>query len=129
MMMEKVRPTDSELEILQVLWDRGSCTVRDVNDTLAAKREVGYTTTLKLMQIMHDKGLLEREKDGRGHVYAAAVDRTLTQRALIDRFLENAFGGSAMQLVMQTLGGHKASPAEIDQIRAYLDAIEKDAEK
>ena len=127
--MEKVRPTDSELEILQVLWDRGACTVRDVNDTLAAKRDVGYTTTLKLMQIMHDKGLLEREKDGRGHVYVASVDRTLTQRALIDRFLENAFGGSAMQLVMQTLGGHKASPAEIDQIRAYLDAIEKDAEK
>lgn len=130
-MMEKVRPTDSELEILQVLWERGASTVRDVNDALSAKREseVGYTTTLKLMQIMHDKGLLEREKDGRGHVYAASVDRTLTQRALIDRFLENAFGGSAMQLVMQTLGGHKASPAEIDQIRAYLDEIEKDAEK
>lgn len=123
--MEAIKPTESELEILQVVWDRGASTVREVNDTLSQRREVGYTTTLKLMQIMHDKGLLEREKDGRGHVYAAAVPREETQRALLDRFLDTAFGGSAMQLVMQALGGHRASPAEIDQIRAYLDSIEE----
>ncbi|MBK9450249.1 MAG: BlaI/MecI/CopY family transcriptional regulator [Bacteroidetes bacterium] len=127
--METLRPTDSELEILQVLWEKGACTVREVNDVLGTRREIGYTTTLKLMQIMHEKGLLLREKDGRGHVYASAAKREVTQRALLDRFLENAFAGSAMQLVLQTLGGHKASPAEIDQIRAYLDTIEKDSTK
>jgi BlaI family penicillinase repressor len=126
-MMETPKPTDAELEILQVLWERGACTVREVNDVLGSKREIGYTTTLKLMQIMHEKGLLEREKDGKGHVYAAIVDREVTQRALLDRFLESAFSGSAMQLVMQTLGGHKASPAEIDQIRAYLDTIDQES--
>jgi BlaI family transcriptional regulator, penicillinase repressor len=127
--METLRPTDSELEILQVLWERGPCTVRDVNDVLSTRREVGYTTTLKLMQIMHEKGLLDREKDGKGHVYVAAVEREVTQRALLDRFLESAFSGSAMQLVLQTLGGHKASPADIDQIRAYLDTLDNDAQQ
>jgi BlaI family transcriptional regulator, penicillinase repressor len=127
--MEPLRPTDSELEILQVMWERGPSTVREVNDVLSERREVGYTTTLKLMQIMFEKGLLAREKDGKGHVYSASAEREVTQRALLDRFLENTFGGSAMQLVMQTLGGHKTSPAEIDQIRAYLDTIDKESKK
>jgi BlaI family transcriptional regulator, penicillinase repressor len=127
--METLKPTDAELEILQVLWERGPCSVREVNDVLSAKRDIGYTTTLKFLQIMHEKGLLEREKDGKGHIYAAIVDRELTQRALLDRFLESAFSGSAMQLVLQTLGGHKASSAEIDQIRAYLDTIENDSKQ
>lgn len=127
--METPKPTDAELEILQVLWERGPCSVREVNDVLSAKRDIGYTTTLKFLQIMHEKGLLEREKDGKGHIYAAVVDREVTQRALLDRFLESAFSGSAMQLVLQTLGGHKASPAEIDQIRAYLDTIENDSKQ
>jgi BlaI family penicillinase repressor len=118
------KPTESELEILQVLWDSGPATVRDVNDTLSQRREVGYTTTLKFMQIMHEKGLLDREKDGKTHIYRSAIPREATQRVLIDRFLESAFGGSAMQLVMQTLGGHKASAEEIDQIRTYLDSLD-----
>jgi BlaI family transcriptional regulator, penicillinase repressor len=124
--MEIPKPTESELEILQVLWDRGPSTVRDVNDILGQKREIGYTTTLKLMQIMHEKSMLNREKDGKGHVYFAALPRESTQKVLLDRLLESAFGGSAMSLVMQTLGGHKASPTEIDQIRAYLDTLEQD---
>ncbi len=127
--MDTLKPTDSELEILQVLWDRGASTVREVNSIMNEKREIGYTTSLKIMQIMHDKGFLKREKDGKGHIYTAIVEREATQRALIDRFVEGAFGGSAMQLVMQALGGHKASPAEIDQIRDYLDAIEKDVQQ
>lgn len=127
--METPKPTDAELEILQVLWERGPSSVREVNDVLSAKRDIGYTTTLKFLQIMHEKGLLAREKDGKGHIYAAIVDREETQRALLDRFLESAFSGSAMQLVMQTLGGHKASSAEIDQIRAYLDALENDSKQ
>jgi BlaI family transcriptional regulator, penicillinase repressor len=126
--MENLKPTDSELEILQVLWERGGCTVREVNDLLSEKREIGYTTTLKFMQIMHEKGLLLREKDGKGHIYTANVEREATQKALLDRFLESTFSGSAMQLVMQTLGGHKASPAEIDQIRDFLNAIENEAQ-
>jgi predicted transcriptional regulator len=103
--------------------------VREVNDLRCNRREIGYTTTLKLMQIMLGKGLLARERDGKGHVYSAAVEREKTQRALLARFMESTFGGSAMQLVMQTLGGHKASPAEIDQIRTYLNTLEKDAKK
>lgn len=124
--MEFPKPTDAELEILQILWDRGASTVRDVNDLLNEKREVGYTTTLKFMQIMHEKGLLSREKDGKTHTYHAVPQRESTQKVLLDRFLENTFGGSAMELVMQTLGGHKASPAELDQIRAYLDTLDQD---
>lgn len=127
--MDTVKPTDAELEILQVLWDRGPCTVREVNDLLSQKREIGYTTTLKFMQLMHEKGLLSREKDGKGHLYAAIIEREATQRALLDRFVESAFGGSAMQLVMQALGGHHASPSEIDQIRAYLDTLDNDAQQ
>jgi predicted transcriptional regulator len=127
--MNSLKPTDAELEILQVLWDRGASTVREVNDIMSQKREIGYTTSLKTMQIMHEKGLLTREKDGKGHVYAANVEREATQRALLDRFVEDTFGGSAMKLVMQALGGHKASAAEIDQIRDYLDAIEKDGQQ
>jgi BlaI family transcriptional regulator, penicillinase repressor len=124
--MEIPKPTESELEILQVLWDRGPSTVRDVNDILGQKREIGYTTSLKLMQIMHEKNMLTREKDGKTHIYHAALPRESTQKVLLDRLLESAFGGSAMSLVMQTLGGHKASPSEIDQIRAYLDTLEQD---
>ncbi len=124
--MEIPKPTESELEILQVLWDRGPSTVRDVNDILSQKREIGYTTTLKLMQIMHEKNMLNREKDGKGHTYFAALPRETTQKVLLDRLLESAFGGSAMSLVLQTLGGHKASASEIDQIRAYLDTLEQD---
>jgi BlaI family penicillinase repressor len=124
--MEIPKPTESELEILQVLWDRGPSTVRDVNDLLGQKREIGYTTTLKLMQIMHEKNMLNREKDGKGHIYQAALPRETTQKVLLDRLLESAFSGSAMSLVLQTLGGHKASPSEIDQIRAYLDTLEQD---
>jgi predicted transcriptional regulator len=133
--MDIVKPTDAELEILQVLWERGGSTVREVNEQLSQKREIGYTTTLKIMQLMHEKGLVSREADadlrersGKGHLYMAAVDREATQRVLLDRFVENTFSGSAMQLVMQALGGHHASPAEIDQIRAYLDTLENDAQ-
>ena len=127
--MDTLKPTDSELEILQVLWDRGASTVREINDLMNEKREIGYTTSLKTMQIMHEKGFLKREKDVKGHIYTAIVEREATQRALLDRFVDGTFGGSAMQLVMQALGGHKASPAEIDQIRDYLDAIEKDVQQ
>lgn len=124
--MNSIRPTESELEILQILWQRGPSTVRQVNGVLLEKREVGYTTTLKLMQIMHEKEILSREKEGKTHIYQAQADKGETQKALLDRFLHRAFGGSASQLVMQALGNHEASREEIDEIRAYLDQIEQD---
>lgn len=119
-------PTESELEILQVLWHRGPSTVREVNDELSEKREVGYTTTLKLMQIMTEKKLLSRVKAGKTHIYKADAGEEATQKAMLDRITDTAFGGSAMKLVMQALGNHNASQAEIRQIRDFLDQIEKE---
>ena len=122
----KVRPTESELEILQVLWNHGPSTVRFVNDKLNENRTVGYTTTLKIMQIMNEKGLLQRDNSQRSHLFQANVKESETQRALLDKFMNAAFGGSAMKLVMQALGNHKASQEEIDRIREFLDQMEKD---
>ena len=124
--MKSIRPTESELAILQVLWASGPSTVRQVNEVLNKEREVGYTTTLKLMQIMHEKGILTRTKSGKTHIYRALVTQSDTQKALLDRFVDRTFGGSMTQLVLQALGGHSASTEEIDQIRAYLDQLEKD---
>ena len=118
------RPTEAELEILQVLWKHGPCTVRFVNDKLNDKKEVGYTTTLKIMQIMIDKNLLKRDESKRSHLYSPVVKETETQSLLLDKFLQTAFAGSATKLVMQALGNHKASKEEISRIREFLDNLE-----
>ncbi|MFN8304488.1 MAG: BlaI/MecI/CopY family transcriptional regulator [Saprospiraceae bacterium] len=121
-----VKPTDAELQILHVLWEQGPSTVRTVNDLLNTQREVGYTTTLKIMQIMHaEKGLLTRQEDGRTHIYSAAVTRDETQASLLQQFVDNTFRGSAMQLVMQALGNHDASTAELDEIKALIAQLEQ----
>ncbi len=120
------KPTDAELEILQVLWENGPCSVRFVNDKLAERREVGYTTTLKLMQIMHEKGLVGRNTDARSHIYEAAAERDATQRNLLGTFVNNVFSGSAMDLVMQALGNHKASQEELNQIKALIEKMERE---
>lgn len=120
------RPTDSELAILQVLWEQGPCTVRQVNEVLNQEREVGYTTTLKLMQIMAEKGLVSRNTDRRTHIYAAALSEREAQRNLLDKFVDTAFRGSAVKLVMQALGNHKTSKEELDAIKALIEAKEKD---
>ena len=119
------KPTDAELEILQILWEFGPATVRFINDKLNEKKEVGYTTTLKIMQIMTDKQLLVREKSGKSHIYSSTVKEKDSQRLLLNRFLENAFSGSASKLVMQALGNHRTSKEELNQIRELLDKIEK----
>jgi len=119
-----LKPTESELEILQVLWQHGPSTVRFVNEQLSREKDVGYTTTLKLMQIMSEKGLVIRNEDSRTHIYAASVTEQETQQHLLDRFLDTAFRGSAMKLVMQALGNHRTSKEELDQIRQLLDQIE-----
>jgi len=122
-----VRPTGAQLEILGVLWDRGPSTVREVHDRLARGRELGYTTVLKLLQIMAEKGLVRRDESQRAHVYSARMPAEQTQRQLIGDLLERAFGGSAASLVQQALSA-KTSPEEIARIREYLDALEGEAE-
>ena len=115
------RPTESELAILRVLWDRGPSTVRQVNDVLSASRETGYTTTLKFMQIMVEKGLVTRDERDRSHVYSARWSQNQTQRQLVDDLVDKAFGGSAAALVLQALSAHSASPRELAQIQQLID--------
>lgn len=129
-MTEKnIKPTESELEILNILWEKGPCTVREVHEILEQNKDAGYTTTLKLMQIMHDKGLLSRDSSNRSHVYKAAISKEQTRGQIVQRMIDNVFNGSAMQLVMQALGNHKAAPGELEQIKAYLEEMEKNRQK
>jgi predicted transcriptional regulator len=124
------RTTDSELEILEILWKSGSATVRQVNQQLEQKgKNVGYTTTLKMMQIMTDKGMLSRTMDGRTHIYTPIIQARAARNALIDRMVNSAFGGSAMKLVLQALGNHKATPEELQEIRSLIDEMEKGNKK
>jgi predicted transcriptional regulator len=116
------RPTDAELQILRVLWDRGPSTVRQVHEALG--RETTYTSVLKLLQIMADKGLVTRDESQRSHIYRAALKRQQTQRQLVDDLLERAFGGAAEQLVMQALSARRVTPRELAEIRKLLDELE-----
>lgn len=127
--MKPVKPTESELEILNILWEKGPRTVREVHEVLDHTKEVGYTTTLKLMQILHEKGLVKRNTDARTHVYEAAISQEQTQGQLLSRMIDTVFNGSAAQLVMQALGQHQADADELKQIRAYLEAMEKNQSK
>lgn len=120
------RPTHGELEILNVLWRRGPSTVRFVHETLVREGSgVGYTTVLKLMQIMAEKGLVQRDESARTHVYEARLKQEQTQRQLLGDLLERAFNGSATKLVMQALSSEKASPEELSEIRRMLDKLER----
>ena len=124
---ELPKPTDAELAILRVLWERGPSTVRAVTDAIQEERGTGYTTALKLMQIMTDKGLVQRDDTNRSHVYEAVAAAEETQRQLVGDLLDRAFGGSAQQLVLQALSGRKASRADLAEIRKLLDEMEKKA--
>jgi predicted transcriptional regulator len=121
------RPTDAELQILSVLWRRGPSTVRKVHEELQRDRQAGYTTVLKLLQIMTEKGLVRRDESERTHVYQPSLSQGQTQRRLVKDLLDRAFGGSTQQLVMQALGTSKASPQELAQIRQLLDDLERGA--
>ena len=118
------RPTPAELEILRVLWDRGPSLVRDVQEVLNADRTTGYTTVLKLLQIMTDKGLVARDENARAHVYSARLPQSQTQRQLVRDLVDRAFAGSAASLVMQALSARRTSSAEIVMIRRLLDDLE-----
>jgi predicted transcriptional regulator len=122
-----VKPTESELEILNILWQKNLATVREVHEDLAKSKDVGYTTTLKLMQIMHEKGLVKRDESMRTHVYQAAVNREKTQKHLLDKMIDSLFGGSSTQLVLQALGGgdQKISAEEVAKIQSLLDNLKK----
>ena len=119
------RPTEAELAILRVLWDRGPSTVRAVQQALEDERGTGYTTALKLLQIMTEKGLVRRDDRQRTHVYEAVLPAEATQRQLVRDLLDRAFGGSARQLVMQALSAERASKADLAEIRKLLDTLEK----
>lgn len=118
------RPTEAELSILRVLWERGPSSVRDVQETLSKQRPMGYTTVLKLMQIMFDKGLLTRDESVRPQIYRARNSQQQTQRQLVGDLLDRAFGGSVRTLVLQALSTKKSSPAELAEIERLLDRME-----
>ncbi|ACU03359.1 MULTISPECIES: BlaI/MecI/CopY family transcriptional regulator [Pedobacter] len=118
-----LKPTESELEILQILWEKGDCTVRDVHEVLEKNKDAGYTTTLKLMQIMHEKGLVARDTSAKTHIYSALINQQKTQQHLVNKMIDNVFNGSAARMVIQALGNHKASKDEIDSIKKYLDEL------
>lgn len=118
------KPTEAELAILQVLWDRGPSTVRQVQEVVEKDRGTGYTTTLKLMQIMFEKGLLTRDDSERSHVYSAAASRSRTQKMIVSKMIDQLFEGSARQLVVQALSSRKSTPEELAQIRELLDSLE-----
>ena len=120
-----MKPTESELEILQILWEKGNCTVREVHDILTLNKEAGYTTTLKLMQIMHEKGLVKRDTSSKTHIYSALASQQKTQQHLVSKLIDNAFNGSAARMVMQALGNHNSSRDEIEAIKKYLDELDQ----
>ena len=117
-------PTASELALLQLLWTRGPLSVRDVHEALDQNKPVVYTTVLKTMQVMMERGMLDRDSEGRKHIYRAVIAQTATQDKLLDSFLDKAFGGSAKKLVMRALGQHTPDADELEELRAYIDALE-----
>ncbi len=125
-MKKLIKPTESELSILQILWQHGPLSVRAVNEMLAAQQheEIGYTTTLKIMQIMTDKGLVKRNTNQRSHIYEPVVKENETQQNLLSEFLDATYRGSASTLVMQALGQHKSSKEELQQIKEFIANLE-----
>lgn len=125
-MTPAARPTETELDILSVLWELGPSTVRQVHTSLNKRRKTGYTTVLKMMQIMTEKGLLTRDESQRSHIYKARYREESTQKQLVKDLVKRAFGGSTEKLVMQALATKKASPQQIAEIRKMLDELERE---
>lgn len=120
------QPTASELAILAILWERGPLPVKAIHEQLSEEKAVVYTTILKTMQVMTDRGFLARESQGRKHIYRAAIAREDTQDSLLDTFVNRAFGGSAKNLAMRALGNYKTSKEDLDELKALIEKIEKD---
>lgn len=120
---KNIKPTEGELEILGVLWEKGQATVRTVNEELSKTKEAGYTTTLKLMQIMFEKGLVNRDSSSKTHVYEAAITREKTQTQFVDKMINSLFAGSGTELVLHALGEHKPNNAELDKIQQLINQL------
>jgi BlaI family transcriptional regulator, penicillinase repressor len=125
-LIKNTRPTESELEILQVLWNEKAATVRTVHEELLKTKEAGYTTTLKLMQIMFEKGLVTRDDSSKTHIYKPAVSREKTRQQFVDKMISTLFAGSSSDLVLQALGGHDASEEELEKIQELINQLKKD---
>ena len=125
MSTKQLKPTESELEILRVLWERGEATVRDVHEELSKTKDAGYTTTLKLMQIMHEKGMVKRDESNKTHKYVPLISREKTQKQFVGKMIDTLFQGSSSHLVMQALGNHKASKEELDEIQKLIDNLKQ----
>lgn len=125
--VKSTKPTEGELEILQILWNKGQATVREVHETLNLYKESGYTTTLKLMQIMFEKGIVVRDDSSKTHIYQPNITRDNTQKQMLGKMVNSLFGGSTSQLVMQALGNSQAAPSkeELEEIQRLLDDLKK----
>lgn len=119
------KPTEGELDILNILWKLGPSSVREVHEVLAISKEVGYTTTLKMMQIMYEKGMLQRDASTRSHIYTAVVNQQSAQQQMLRKMIDTVFGGNATQLVLQALGHHQTSAQELESIKEYLNNLEQ----
>src|SRR5688572_12319312 len=124
MKQETSKATEKELEILQIIWKKGAVSVKDVHEAMGGDDENGYTTILKLMQIMHEKGLVTRQKSGKLHLYEAVPTLEKTRQQILDKMIQTVFQGSATQLVMSALGNKKSSKAELQEIKKYLEKLE-----
>ena len=125
---KKRQPSAAEVEILQILWSGGAQSVKEVHERFAKAREVKYTTTLKTMQVMFERGYLSRESQGRKHIYSAAVEQQSTQDGLLDTFMKRTFGGSAKALAMRALGNYKTTQSDIEELKALIDKLENEQE-
>ncbi|MEM1358979.1 MAG: BlaI/MecI/CopY family transcriptional regulator [Bacteroidota bacterium] len=121
---QKLQPTASELDVLQLLWERGPLPVKEVHQALSQERDIVYTTVLKTMQVMMERGFLTRESQGRKHIYAASIAQEDTQNSLLDTFMNRTFGGSAKALAMRALGNYKTSKEDIDELKALINKLE-----
>ena len=125
-MIKNSKPTESELEILQVLWNKETATVRSVHEELSKSKDSGYTTTLKLMQIMFEKGLVSRDDSNKTHIYQPVVTREKTQKLFLNRMINTLFAGSSSTLVLQALGGHESSDEELEKIQELITRLKKE---
>jgi predicted transcriptional regulator len=119
------KPTEKEFQILQIMWEKGSVAVKDVHESMGGDSANGYTTILKLMQIMHEKGLVTRQKSGKLHLYKAVPTEERTRQFMLDKLIHTVFQGSAAQLVMSALGNKQSSREELSEIKRYLEKLEK----
>lgn len=124
-MSKAFKPTESELEILSILWEKGNATVRDVHNIIFQTKEVGYTTTLKLMQIMHEKGMVLRNETSKTHIYTPNFDQTKAQEQYVGKMIKTLFSGSTAQLVMQALGNHQPSNNDLKEIKSLIEQLER----